>query len=230
MSKITRRSVAALLASVAGVAAGFINAAHAEPAIDPIYEKINRVTEAEKTYDWLQAAHEKAERRYFAAVEKLPAPMHEGVTLRSPEDVDSYLNRLFMRPAIRAAFARRLSQDASPALRDLAAKFESPEKDQAEMREHDALRERLHAEVASYETAMEKVRASTSIDETNEAATDALEARDILSEAALGTMPTTLAGGAAFVQFARGEIEMARDEEAGLRALATLSAFFSRVA
>jgi hypothetical protein len=155
--------------------------------------------------------------------------MHEGVTLRSPEDVDSHLNRLFLRPAIRRAMARKLSESASPELLDLAAKFESPEKDLAEMHEHDALRERLHAEVAAYETAVGKVRANTGIDETDEAATSALESRDNLSEAVLEAMPTTLAGAAALVEFARREVEMARDEEAALKALATLAKFFSRL-
>jgi arginine utilization protein RocB len=156
--------------------------------------------------------------------------MHEGVTLRSPEDVDSYLNRLFLRSSIRAAFAKKLGDSASPELLDLAAKFESTEKDLVEMREHDALRERLHADVAAYETAVEKVRANTGIDETDEAATRALEARDDLSDAVFEATPTTLAGAAALVEFARCEDLFYSDAEPATKALATLARFLSRVA
>jgi hypothetical protein len=230
MSKITRRSLPALLASTAGLAAGFITAADADPGIDPIYEKINRVAEAQKTYRRLAAVFSKAEQRYFAERAKLPVPTHEGVTLRSPEDVDSHLNRLFMRPAIRRAFARKLSESASPELLDLAAKFESTEKDLGEMREHDALRERLHAEVAAYETSVDKVSFTTGYEAADEAQTRALQIRDDLSDAVLETTPTTLAGAAAFVGFAQREVDIYGNDEPATKALATLARFFSRLA
>jgi hypothetical protein len=230
MSKFTRRSIPALLASTAGLAAGFITAAHAEPGIDPIYEKINRVAEAQRTYRRGTAVFNKAEQRYFAERAKLSAPMHEGVTLRSPEDVDSYLNRLFMRPALRRAFARKLSESASPELLDLAAKFESTEKDLAEMREHDALRERLHANVAAYEAAVEKVSFATGYEAAGEAQRRALQIRDKLAEVALATMPTTLAGAAAFIGFAQREVDIYGNDEPATKALATLARFLSRVA
>jgi hypothetical protein len=229
MSKFTRRSIPALLASTAGLAAGFITAAHAEPGID-LYEKINRVAETQKTYRRGAAVFNKAEQRYFAERAKLSVPMHEGVTLRSPEDVDSYLNRLFLRPSIRAAFAKKLSENPSPELQDLAAKFESPEKDQAEMREHDALRERLHAEVAAYEAALEKVSFATGYEAADEAQTRALQIRDELAEAVLETMPTTLAGAAALVGFAQREVDVIGNDEPATKALATLASFFSRLA
>jgi hypothetical protein len=230
MAKFTRRSIPSLLASTVGVAAGFITAAHAEPGIDPIYEKISRVTEAQKTYHRLAVVFNKAERRYFMERGKLPVPMHGGVTLRSPEDVDSYLNRLFLRPALRAAFAKKLGENPSPELQDLAAKFASTEKDLAEMREHDALRDRLHAEVVAYEAAVEKVSFATGYEAANELQTRALEARDNLSDAVLETTPTTLAGAAAFIGFAQREVDIYGDDEPANKALATLASFFSRLA
>jgi hypothetical protein len=227
MSKITRRSIPALLASTAGLAAGFIAAAKAD-GLDPIYEQIRRVAEADKAYRRLSTVHDNAERRYFD--QRPDAPMYEGVTLRSPEAVDSYLNRLFMRPAIRRAMAKKLSENPSPELQDLAAKFESTEKDIVEMREHDALRERLHAEVAAYETAVEKVSLATGYEAANEAQRRALQIRDELAEAALATMPTTLAGAAALVGFAQREVDVLGSDEPAAKALATLARFLSRVA
>jgi hypothetical protein len=230
MSKFTRRSIPALLASSTGLAAGFIAAAKADSGLDPIYEKIRLVAEADEVYKRCAAAYNDAEQRCWAAEAKLTKPEHDGVTLRSPEAVDGYLNRLFLRPAIRRAMAKKLSESASPALLDLAAKFESREKDLGEMREHDALRERLHAEVAAYEAAVEKVSLATGYEAATEAQRRALQIRDELAEAVLATMPTTLAGAAALVEFAQREVDVIGDDEPATKALATLASFFSRLA
>jgi hypothetical protein len=152
MSKITRRSLPALLASTAGLAAGFITAAHAEPGLDPIYEKINRVADADKTYRPLAAAHEKAERRYFDERAKLTVPKHDATELRTDAAVDSYVNGLSLPTDVRATLYKVLARHGEP----IAERFEPTPKDLQEAQEWDALRERLHTEVAAYETAVKR--------------------------------------------------------------------------
>jgi hypothetical protein len=60
--------------------------------------------------------------------------------------------------------------------------------------------------------------------------TRALQIRDDLSDAVLETTPTTLAGAAAFIGFAQGEVDIYGNDEPATKALATLASFFSRLA
>ena len=227
MSKITRRSLPALLASTAGLLS---TALTADPGVDPVYAAINATVDANEDYLASLQAQENAERRFWEAREKLAVPTHGGVTLRSPEDVDSYLNRLFLRPNIRAAFAKKLGESASPELLDLAAKFESTEKDLAEMREHDALRERLHSEVGCYDAACEDLCRTTGLQAAVDRARQCGAVRCALSEAALATIPTTRAGAAALAAFGLSEVQEMANDEPATKALATLASFFSRLA
>jgi hypothetical protein len=226
MSKITRRSIPALLASATGLAAGFIAAAKADSGLDPIYEKINRVAEADKTYSRLAAAHEKAERRYFDKKAKLPIPKHDGTELRTDAAVDSYVNGLGLSIDVRATLHKVLARHGEP----LAERFEPTPEDLLQARKWDALRERLHAEVAAYETAIENVQVETGVDVAEEATTRAMRVRDDLAEAVLATMPTTLAGAAALIGFAQREVDIYGNDEPATKALATLASFLSRVA
>lgn len=226
MTKITRRTIPAVLASTAGLAAGFVAAAKAETSIDPVYAALDAWAEADLVYAKLSKRQAEAEAQYFAQRQKLVPPTHEGAELRTHEAVDALVNRSSMKVDIRACLHKVMTRHDEPD----ADRFRPTEEDLAAAREFDALRERLHAEVSAFEAADEAIRERTGERTADEAMRRAMTLRIERADAALSTIPTTMAGAAALARFAIRETEECGNDEPALLALASLVSFLSRTA
>jgi hypothetical protein len=220
MSKITRRTVPAMLAAAA---ASVTTALNAGPAIDPVHAAIEAVRITTAAHEKILTRLSRAEATYWAQRDALPCPEYEGVTFKTRNEVDAHFDAPTNKAAIALAIRNTLA--AAAGMGELAERFNPTEEPADVKAAREAARAQVHQHMTAYLRVKDELRHTSGYVDASRADSIAGDVLSKAEEAALSTVPTTIAGAQALASFAGAYC----GESAGT-VLRSISAFLARSA
>ncbi|MDB5651595.1 MAG: hypothetical protein JWL62_3115 [Hyphomicrobiales bacterium] len=188
MHMLTRRSVPALLATLAVSASTSLEA---DPAADPVHAAIAAAQDALKEHDQCFDMADQAEQAFFAQSGKLPRVTYAGLTFHTRAEVDAPI----MRRALADEIRQRMAAQGLPVAPAHPDRYGVPV-------EWETYRARVHRDMTTYLRARDELNQVTGMTKAQEALSVAGDALCKAESAVFDNAPTTSAGAASLARFA----------------------------